>query len=75
MTKLSSIDDSLDANAIAMSVRGDPNPRKKQRTGNHESDLRPIAFVRFNTRVGKSKPVTVKALLDSGASTSLITEK
>jgi hypothetical protein len=75
MTELSSIDDLLDANAIAMSVQGHPNPKKKQRAGNHESDLRPIAFVRFNTRVGKSKPVTVKALLDSGASASLITEK
>jgi Retroviral aspartyl protease len=75
MTELSSIDDLLDANAIAMSVRGHPNPKKKQRTGNHESDLRPIAFVRFNTRAGKAKPVIVKALLDSGASASLITEK
>ena len=75
MTEVSSIDDLLDANAIAMSVRGHPNPKKKQRTGNHESDLRPIAFVRFNTRVGKSKPVTLKALLDSGASATLIVEK
>ena len=32
-------------------------------------------FVRFNTRVGKSKPVTLRALLDSGGSGSLVTEK
>jgi hypothetical protein len=59
MTEMSSIDDLLDANAIAMSVGGQPNPKKKQRTRNHESDLGPIAFVWFNTRVGKSKPVLV----------------
>jgi len=29
--------------------------------------LRPIAFVRFNTSLGKAKPVTSKALPDSGA--------
>jgi Reverse transcriptase (RNA-dependent DNA polymerase) len=75
MTELPSIDDLLDANAIAMSVRGHPNPKKKQQTRNHESDLRPIAFIRFNTRVGKAKRVMVKALLNSGASASFITEK
>jgi hypothetical protein len=75
MTELSSIDDLLEANAIAMSVPGHPNPKKKQQTGNHESDLPPIAFVQFKTRVGKAKPVMVKALLDSGASAFLITEK
>jgi Retroviral aspartyl protease len=75
MTEVSSINNLLDANAIAMSVRGHPNPKKKQRTRNHESDLQPVAFVRFNTRVGKSKPITLKALLDSGASATLIVEK
>ena len=38
-------------------------------------DLRPMAFVRFNTRLGKAKPVTIRALLDSGASESLVLEK
>ena len=44
---------------------------KKQKT----NDLRPITFVRFNTSLGKPKPVTIKALLDSGGSESLVTEK
>ena len=39
------------------------------------SDLKPIVFVRFNTRMGKSKPVTLRALLDSGGSGSLVSEK
>ena len=34
-----------------------------------------MTFVRFNTSLGKPKPVTIKALLDSGASESLVTEK
>jgi len=38
-------------------------------------DLRPTAFVRFNTSLGKAKPVTVKALLDSGASDTTVNEK
>ena len=48
---------------------------KRQRTGTHERDLRPIAFVRFNTKKGKPRPVTIKALLDSGAADSIISEK
>jgi hypothetical protein len=39
------------------------------------SDLKPIVFVRFNTRMGKAKPVTLRALLDSGGSGSLVSEK
>ena len=38
-------------------------------------DLKPIAFVRFNTSLGKPKPVTIKALLDSGASATIVNEK
>ena len=37
--------------------------------------MRPLAFVRFNTSLGKAKPVTIRALLDSGASESLISQK
>ena len=51
-------------------VRGQQEPPKKKRKLN---DLKPIVFVRFNTRHGKPKPVTLKALLDSGASSSLVT--
>ena len=45
------------------------NQKKK-----HKMDhLCPIAFIQFNTRsAGKPKPVTLKALLDSGASASIV---
>ena len=43
-------------------------PTKKQKT----NDLRPITFVRFNTSLGKPKPVTIKALLDRGGSESRV---
>jgi len=33
-----------------------------------------MAFVRFNASLGKAKPVTVKALLDSGASDAMVNE-
>ena len=56
--------------SIAKFVRGQPQ-KKKQKT----SDLRPVTFIRFNTRRGKVKPVTLRALLDSGGSGCLINEK
>jgi Aspartyl protease len=37
--------------------------------------MRPLAFVCFNTKLGKPAPVTIRALLDSGASESLINAK
>ena len=68
-----SLDEFLDGCAITMSVRG--HAAKKQRVGNHAVDRRPIAFVRFNTRHGKAKPVLIKCLLDSGASESLVLQQ
>jgi len=44
---------------------------KRQKT----EDLHPIAFVRFNKSLGKAKPVTIKALLESGASDTIVNEK
>jgi hypothetical protein len=38
-------------------------------------DLKPTVFVNVNTRQGKSKPVILRALLDSGGSGSLVTEQ
>ena len=54
-------------------VTSDSNdrPTKKKKCG----DCKPIVFIRFNTRMGKAKPVTIKALLDSGGSGSLVSEK
>ncbi len=56
--------------SIVNLVRGQP-PRKKVKT----KDLKPIVFVRFNSRMGKAKPITLKCLLDTGASGSLVAQK
>src|SRR5210317_162882 len=76
----SSLDDCIDdARAsseeqfsVASLIRGHGQPKKKKRK---TSDLKPIVFVRFNTSLGKPKPVTLRALLDSGGSGSLVTEQ
>ena len=47
--------------SIAALVRGQPTKKPKV------EHLRPLAFVRMNTRLGKPKPVTIRALIDSGA--------
>ncbi len=56
-------------------VRGQYNskkPAKRQKTHNP----RPVVFVRFNTRAsGKPKPVTLKALVDSGGSGCLVAKQ
>ena len=58
-----------EAYSLAQHIRS-PNPNKRQRTD--DSDFRPFAFVRLNTSLGKPKPKTIRALLDSGASESLV---
>jgi len=66
-----SLDDCIDLSrqtetfAAANLIRG--RSPKRQKT----EDLRPMAFVCFNTSLGKAKPVTVKALPDSGASDTM----
>ena len=72
-TEFDSLDECLDAHSLAEYIRSQNN--KRQRIGNVKKDLRPLAFIRFNTRRGKAKPVTIRALLDSGASESLIAAK
>mgnify|MGYP000411856084 FL=1 len=56
--------------SIADIVRGQPQKKKVKTT-----NIKPIAFVRFNTKLGKPKPITIKVLLDSGASESVIREE
>ncbi len=53
-------------------IRGHRKPKKLRKV----KDLKPIAFVRFATRgKGKPKPITLKALLDSGGSGTLVNKK
>ena len=64
--------DSKDLFSITSLIRGHGKPPKKKRK---KCDLKPIVYVRFNTSLGKPKPVTLKALLDSGGSGSLVTSE
>jgi hypothetical protein len=72
-----SLDECLEAYLLAEYIRSPTNPNKRQRVHDYvDKDMCPLAFVHFNTSLGKPKPVTIKALLDSaGASESLINKK
>ncbi len=62
---------SKDLFSIAKLVQSQ-KPFKRQKT----EDLKPIVFVRLNSRSsGKAKPITLKALVDTGGSSSLVTAK
>ena len=52
---------------IANLVRGQPIKNKVNMT-----NKKPIAFVQMNSRIGKRKRKTIKVLLDSGASASVL---
>jgi hypothetical protein len=66
----------LEDYSLAEYIRSQHNENKRQRVDDYvDQDMRPLAFVRFNTSLGKPKPVTIKALLDSGGSESLISKK
>ena len=74
--EFNSLDECLDAFTLgAQYIRSQHNTNKRQRVSYTDEDLRPMAFVRLNTSLGKPTPVTIRALLDSGASESLVTEK
>jgi len=74
-TTLETLDDCINQSfesetmSLANLVRGRPIKRLKT------ADLQPVAFVRFNTSLGKHKLVTIKAPPDGGGSESLVTEK
>jgi hypothetical protein len=70
------LNDTMDQNGemfpLSQVIHGRKRPaRKRVKT----EDLKPIVFVRLNTRHGKAKAVTLRALLDSGGSGSLVTEQ
>ena len=56
---------------ISQLVRGRSMPRKRQKSRH----LKPVAIVCFKSRLGKGKPVELRALLDSGGAGTLVTEK
>ncbi len=60
-----------DCMPVTSLIRGLSSPKKRLKTVH----LRPVAYVRFNTSLGKPKPVTLTALLDSGAAETLICKK
>ena len=56
--------------SIASLIHSQQPQRKRRKT----EDIKPVVFVRFNTRShGKAKPTTLKALIDTGGSGSLVT--
>ena len=71
--QLESLDAAADCYSLGKFIRGQSNKRRRL-DEEPDEDLRPIAYVRFNTRRGKPKPVTIKALLDSGGGGTLVTE-
>ena len=55
----------------SMTTRSHKKSNKRQKT----TDMRPMTYVWFNTRRGKPKPQTIRALLDSGGSETLVSER
>ena len=70
-----SLDDAIDCYPLGKFIRSQNNRNKRQRVDDVPTDTRPIAFVHFNSRVGKAKPITLRALLDSGGGEILVAEK
>ena len=73
--EFNSLDECLEACALGQYIQSQHNRFKRQRVDYLDEDLRPMAFVRLNTSLGRPTPVTIRALLDSGASESLVTAK
>ena len=63
--------ESDDLFSITNLVRGLPQPK----SDSNNSDLKPYVYARFNSRMGKAKPITLKCLLDTGASGSLVDKR
>ena len=61
-THFQTLDEAIDSFALSKYIRSQSNSNKRQRIDDVQTDVRPIAFVRFNSRQGKPKPVTLRAL-------------
>ena len=57
--------------SISSLLRGRKKPAKRHKN----VDMKPVVWVRFNHRLDKQKPLTLKALLDSGGSGTLIEKR
>ena len=57
--EFNSLDEWLDAYALADHIRSPNNPAKRRRIDHDDRDMRPMAFIRLNTSLGKPKPVTI----------------
>jgi hypothetical protein len=55
--------------SVAELLRGQNEPPKKKPKS---QDIRHLAYIRFNPHLGKAKLITLKCLLDSGASGSIL---
>ena len=75
-TQYASLDDCIEESyadelfSLASLVRGRKKPKRIK-----AEHLKPMAFVRLNTRRGKPKPVTIRALIDSGAGGTMVAKR
>ena len=69
------LNEGLEAYSLGEYIRSQANPNKRQRVTYVDEDLRPMAFARLNVSLGKPELTVIRALLDSGASESLVAEK
>ena len=70
-----SLDEAIDCYSLGKFIRSQNNRNKRQRVDDVPRDTRPMVFIRFNSRLGKAKPITLRALLDSGGGGPLVAEK
>lgn len=60
---------------LPVSLNSSIKGRQPQQKRSKRKHLKPVVVVRFNTQLGRAKPVTCTALVDSGGAESIATEK
>ena len=73
-SEFNSLDQAVDCYSLGKYIRSQSSKRRKLEEESSE-DTRPIAYIRFNSRLGKPKPITLRALLDSGGGGTLVSEE